>query len=256
MSDIANHNGKFILNGVERPTVPITPTLESVQVIAEQKKKRNFVDLELTDNDELGVYTTDKQILLGVLGDTTEDVYGDVLRQVIESGVTPTVEATTELINDRPFVWLHFRQDAKELVWDRFAPRRSPEAQAFHDRTEEAIRKAEDAVMQSRQNREDLQLRSLALNEYNTARKQPPIAWLLWLFFGLIGAHRFYFGDNKQGVMMIIATACFVVPGAIWALVDALKINGRLREFNTSVWAEIATRNGIPSEPMPKDAAR
>lgn len=55
------------------------------------------------------------------------------------------------------------------------------------------------------------------------------VAWLLLLFLGLFGAHRFYLGRVGSGIGMIVATACFIVPGAIWLFIDLFLLNGMIR---------------------------
>lgn len=55
------------------------------------------------------------------------------------------------------------------------------------------------------------------------------VAWLLWFFLGLVGGHRFYLGRGGSGFLMIIATICGFIPGAIWLLVDAFLLSGMIR---------------------------
>ena len=66
--------------------------------------------------------------------------------------------------------------------------------------------------------------------------KNPIIAWLLWFFLGTLGGHRFYLGQPKAVVMLIITLLSYVLLfvffiGAIgllamlvWWLIDATKI--------------------------------
>lgn len=96
--------------------------------------------------------------------------------------------------------------------------------------------------------------RTPALMDYNNAQKKPVVTWLIWLFLGSIGVHRFYLGDTKQGVLMLIAGLCFWVPGLIWALLDAFKLNGRIREINRAAWTKIAAKHGVAVEPLPEGA--
>lgn len=77
--------------------------------------------------------------------------------------------------------------------------------------------------------------------------------WLLWLFLGYLGAHRFYLGDTKKAVLMLIS--CLLLVGFIWVLVDAFMIQGELKSKNRALWTEIATRYGAPLEPYPASAA-
>ena len=97
------------------------------------------------------------------------------------------------------------------------------------------------------------QARANALVEYEANAKQPLIMWLLWLFLGGFGAHRFYLGDTKKAVFMLIT--CMLLVGFIWVLVDAFMIQGELKSKNRALWADIATRYGAPLEPYPASAA-
>ncbi len=54
-------------------------------------------------------------------------------------------------------------------------------------------------------------------------------AYLLWFFLGLIGGHRFYLGRPGSALLMILAWCCFLLPGAIWWIVDAFLISGIVR---------------------------
>lgn len=95
---------------------------------------------------------------------------------------------------------------------------------------------------------EQMQARSLALAEYNNVRKQGLIAWLLWLFLGALGGHRFYLGHIGYAIGMIITLGGF----GIWTLIDAFFINKNLRAQNHARWVEIATRYQAPIEPLPE----
>ena len=65
-----------------------------------------------------------------------------------------------------------------------------------------------------------------------TGQKSKVAAALLALFLGYFGAHDFYLGYKKQGIIKIILTitiiGCFVTY--IWTLIDFIKIlcNGKL----------------------------
>lgn len=253
MSDVTNHNGKFILNGVERPTVPFEPYPAANAVIEAQSKKRNFVDLNITDDGAIGVYhPATPPILIGKMEEAAEAVYGDVLRQIIDSGVIPTVEATMELIGDYPSVWLHFRQNAEELAWGKFTRRPDPVTQARLDESAKVQLRAKEALKNSRPRGREMESRGLAISEYQSVQKKPVIVWLLWLFLGSFGVHRFYLGDTKQGVLMLIAGLCFWVPGLIWALIDAFSLNSRIQEVNHSTWSAIADKHDVAMDPLPE----
>lgn len=55
-------------------------------------------------------------------------------------------------------------------------------------------------------------------------QKSKLVAVLLAFFLGSIGIHDFYLGYNKYGVIKIVLTCCTGVGGAIWALVDFIRL--------------------------------
>lgn len=55
-------------------------------------------------------------------------------------------------------------------------------------------------------------------------QKSRLVAVLLAFFLGAIGIHDFYLGYNKYGVIKIVLTCCTGVGGAIWALVDFIRL--------------------------------
>ncbi len=90
--------------------------------------------------------------------------------------------------------------------------------------------------------------RANALAEYEGSRKKGIVAWLLWLFLGGFGGHRFYFGHTGYAVAMLLLN--WLTLG-LWALIDALFINRNLRRINTEKWVSLATRYRTPVEPLP-----
>lgn len=77
--------------------------------------------------------------------------------------------------------------------------------------------------------------------------KSVGVAYLLWLFLGGLGAHRFYIGRVGSGlailVLMIVGIllapfrvgTVFLVPAVIWMLVDAFLIPGMIRQQKDEV---------------------
>ncbi len=79
---------------------------------------------------------------------------------------------------------------------------------------------------------------------YNTAPKSMGVAYMLWLFFGTLGGHRFYLGRIPSGAIMAALSltgtvitfallahnppsfvgAFFTLPAWIWWLIDAFQI--------------------------------
>lgn len=96
---------------------------------------------------------------------------------------------------------------------------------------------------------EAMQARSLAISEYESGRKKGLVAWLLWLFLGGLGGHRFYFGHTGYAIAMLLLN--WVTLG-LWMIIDAFFINRNIRSLNQRKWVEIAGRYQSPIEPMPE----
>jgi TM2 domain-containing membrane protein YozV len=77
----------------------------------------------------------------------------------------------------------------------------------------------------------------LLQSEFEKRKKSPVVTWLLWLFLGAFGAHRFYLGQKGRGIAMIIAT--ILIVGIFWALFDAFAIPGALRRANEDIELEV-----------------
>lgn len=96
------------------------------------------------------------------------------------------------------------------------------------------------------------QRRSQAIAEYEANRKKGIVAWLLWLFLGVLGAHRFYFGHTGYAIaMLLLGWATF----GLWPLIDGLVSNNRnLRAQNLALWERTALTYAVPTEPIPESA--
>lgn len=83
----------------------------------------------------------------------------------------------------------------------------------------------------------DLSERELMIlrQEVESRKKSTAATWLLWVFLGFAGAHRFYLGRIGTGVAMLLTIGGLL----IWALVDAFLIPGMLRDNERKVQAEI-----------------
>ena len=73
-------------------------------------------------------------------------------------------------------------------------------------------------------------------HRYDDLKKKPVVAWLLWLFTGVIGGHRYYLGDVGMGVAMTLTLGGF----GVWALIDGLFIQRRIAEKNAAIRAQLA----------------
>lgn len=83
-----------------------------------------------------------------------------------------------------------------------------------------------------------------AMMMYDASKKSAVVAYLLWFFVGMFGAHRFYLGRTGSAALMLIGTILsalltVVVIGligiaiiGIWVLVDAFLIPGMVEEHN------------------------
>lgn len=79
---------------------------------------------------------------------------------------------------------------------------------------------------------------------YDANRKSLLVAYLLWWFLGLLGAHRLYLGRTVSGVFMLLLSIVswvltFVLVGFVgvavigaWWLIDAFLIPGMVRRDN------------------------
>lgn len=83
----------------------------------------------------------------------------------------------------------------------------------------------------------DLTERELLIlrQEVDSRKKSVAATWLLWLFLGEFGAHRFYLGRVGTGIAMLLTLGGLL----IWALVDAFLIPGMLRANKREVEVEV-----------------
>ncbi len=75
--------------------------------------------------------------------------------------------------------------------------------------------------------------------QYDAQKKSIVAAYVLWLFFGFLGLHRFYLGHTGSGVaQLLLAFGGFVSGGLLWSvlgvwwLVDAFLIPGQTEKRN------------------------
>lgn len=86
------------------------------------------------------------------------------------------------------------------------------------------------------------QARLHAMNaEYESAKKSQVVTWVLWIFTGGIGGHRYYLGDFGYAILMTLLGWATL---GIWPIIDAFFINRRLRERNREIYNELAFRYG------------
>lgn len=92
--------------------------------------------------------------------------------------------------------------------------------------------------------------------QYDIEKKSPLVAYLLWLFLGYVGAHRFYLGRPLSGFLMLVlagvtlllTTLSFGLLSFLWAvialwwLIDALLIPGMAAGTNTRIADRVFSR--------------
>lgn len=76
---------------------------------------------------------------------------------------------------------------------------------------------------------------SMVNMELERRKKSSTVMWLLWLFTGALGGHRYYLGDIGRGIAMTLTLGGL----GIWALIDAFFINKRLQFKNSKLEVEI-----------------
>ncbi|MGF2385895.1 TM2 domain-containing protein [Lentilactobacillus otakiensis] len=84
----------------------------------------------------------------------------------------------------------------------------------------------------------------LVNSEVEKRQKSPAVAYLLALFAGFVGGHRYYMGKTGSAVAMTLITVLTLGIGisitGIWALVDLFLINGWLQEDLKTIESEAA----------------
>jgi TM2 domain-containing membrane protein YozV len=83
----------------------------------------------------------------------------------------------------------------------------------------------------------DLTERELLIlrQEVEDRKKSTASTWLLWLFLGEFGAHRFYMGKIGTAIAMLLTLGGLL----IWWLVDAFLIAGMLRSDQHRVQRQV-----------------
>ncbi|MCA1032052.1 TM2 domain-containing protein [Bacillus timonensis] len=79
---------------------------------------------------------------------------------------------------------------------------------------------------------DELQLLS---SEMSKKQKSSGTTWLLWIFTGGLGGHRFYLGKTGTAVAMLLTLGGL----GIWAFIDLFLINGMVKDTNERIEDEI-----------------
>ncbi|WP_295359384.1 TM2 domain-containing protein [uncultured Succiniclasticum sp.] len=74
--------------------------------------------------------------------------------------------------------------------------------------------------------------------EYDNQKKSSVIAYILWLFLGIFGVHRFYVGDFFKGILLFFTLGGFIIG---W-LVDFVFLQKRIEEYNDALEIELLAK--------------
>lgn len=76
----------------------------------------------------------------------------------------------------------------------------------------------------------------MAQSAYNSQKADSTVAWLLWLFLGALGAHRFYLGKTTSAIIMLLTLGGL----GFWALIDVFFVAGMIRNRNMQLRRDVA----------------
>ena len=71
--------------------------------------------------------------------------------------------------------------------------------------------------------------------EMDKKKKSTAATWLMWLFLGGLGGHRYYLGKYGTAILMTVTLGCL----GIWTIIDLFLINGMLKRTNEKIEATI-----------------
>ena len=85
-----------------------------------------------------------------------------------------------------------------------------------------------------------------AMMMFESNKKSVGVAFLLWFFLGMFGAHRFYLGQTGTAIVMLLLTITLfgAIISGIWCLIDAFLIPGKIRDYNNKL-AQAISQGGI-----------
>lgn len=92
-------------------------------------------------------------------------------------------------------------------------------------------------------NKQNLSSQELLIlqSELDKKSKSKTPAWLLWLFTGGIGGHRYYMGDIGYAVLMTLTLGGL----GLWTLIDAFLINGAIDKKNEEIERDVMVKLGL-----------
>jgi len=82
----------------------------------------------------------------------------------------------------------------------------------------------------------------MSLIEQRVANDAPStvVAYLFWLFLGIVSAHRFYLGRAGSAILQILSY--FILVGFVWLLIDGFLIPGMVRAKKDAIRTEMTVR--------------
>jgi TM2 domain-containing membrane protein YozV len=93
------------------------------------------------------------------------------------------------------------------------------------------------------------QATALAETEAATRQRNPAPAYLLCVFLGTLGLHRFYLRRNGSALAMLLITVLTLAAGTLitvpWAIVDLFLISRMIREENAVARRDAYSRYGL-----------
>ncbi len=90
------------------------------------------------------------------------------------------------------------------------------------------------------------------LMQYDANKKSAVVAYVLWFFLGMLGAHRFYLGQSGSGAALLAITVVSILLmlayvglftiwiSVIWVIVDLFLIPGITRRSNVALATELS----------------
>jgi len=67
------------------------------------------------------------------------------------------------------------------------------------------------------------------------------VAWLLLIFLGLVGAHRFYLGRTTSGLLLLLSNIT-IIGGFIWVFLDLFMLSGMIRQRREDIRDRLTMR--------------
>ena len=92
--------------------------------------------------------------------------------------------------------------------------------------------------------------------QYDARKKSVAAAYILWLFLGSFGAHRFYLGRTGSGAAQLALLLLGWIPFflgwfvlSVWWLVDAFLIPGQAEQSNLQTLDRLNEEASLPAIP-------